>query len=164
MKSDLEIAGGVPCRPISQIAASLGLTEADYAPYGRNKADRRIDDAGVVCSEGLSEFVLLPLLEKIEIKGLLYGLLTFYAQKVLLLGRACCYLGSRLRFVFLEGCNLVVESEDLVVNRCKDGLTQTRDGSVELKNEGVYLTGDVDEVVPLEDLGVVFLYLVLDGG
>ena len=38
MKSDLEIAAGVPCRPISQIAASLGLTDADYAPYGRNKA------------------------------------------------------------------------------------------------------------------------------
>ena len=38
MKSDLEIAAGVPCRPISQIAASLGLSETDYAPYGRNKA------------------------------------------------------------------------------------------------------------------------------
>ena len=38
MKSDLEIAASVPCRPISQIAASLGLSETDYAPYGRNKA------------------------------------------------------------------------------------------------------------------------------
>lgn len=38
MKSDLEIAAGVPCRPISQIAASLGLSETDYAPYGRSKA------------------------------------------------------------------------------------------------------------------------------
>ncbi len=38
MKSDLEIAAGVPCRPISQIAASLGLSESDYAPYGHNKA------------------------------------------------------------------------------------------------------------------------------
>ena len=38
MKTDLEIAAGVPCRPISQIAASLGLSETDYAPYGRNKA------------------------------------------------------------------------------------------------------------------------------
>ncbi len=38
MKSDLEIATSVPCRPISQIAASLGLSETDYAPYGRNKA------------------------------------------------------------------------------------------------------------------------------
>ena len=38
MKSDLEIAAGVPCRPISQIAASLGLSENDYAPYGHNKA------------------------------------------------------------------------------------------------------------------------------
>ena len=38
MKSDLEIAAGVPCRPISQIAASLGLAETDYAPYGHDKA------------------------------------------------------------------------------------------------------------------------------
>ncbi|MBP5585940.1 MAG: formate--tetrahydrofolate ligase [Lentisphaeria bacterium] len=38
MKSDLEIANGVPCRPIPQIAAPLGLSETDYAPYGRNKA------------------------------------------------------------------------------------------------------------------------------
>ena len=38
MKSDLEIAAGVPCRPISQIAASLGLSETDYAPYGHDKA------------------------------------------------------------------------------------------------------------------------------
>ena len=38
MKSDLEIAAGVPCRPISQIAALLGLSENDYEPYGHNKA------------------------------------------------------------------------------------------------------------------------------
>lgn len=38
MKSDLEIAAAVPCRPISRIAASLGLSETDYAPYGRDKA------------------------------------------------------------------------------------------------------------------------------
>ena len=38
MKSDLEIAAGVPCRPIPQIAASLGLSETAYAPYGHNKA------------------------------------------------------------------------------------------------------------------------------
>ena len=31
MKSDLEIATSVTCRPISQIAASLGLSENDYA-------------------------------------------------------------------------------------------------------------------------------------
>ena len=28
----------MPCRPISRIAASLGLSDADFAPYGRNKA------------------------------------------------------------------------------------------------------------------------------
>ena len=38
MKTDLEIASGVPCRPIGEIAASLGLTDSEFAPYGRNKA------------------------------------------------------------------------------------------------------------------------------
>ena len=38
MKTDLEIASGVPCRPIGQIAASLGLSDSEFAPYGRNKA------------------------------------------------------------------------------------------------------------------------------
>ena len=38
MKSDLEIAAGVPCCPIPQIAAQLGLSETDYAPCGHNKA------------------------------------------------------------------------------------------------------------------------------
>ena len=38
MKSDIEIAQEAKMKPISEIAASLGLTDEDVIPYGRYKA------------------------------------------------------------------------------------------------------------------------------
>ena len=38
MKSDVEIAQAADLKPISQIAADLGLDESEYAPYGHDKA------------------------------------------------------------------------------------------------------------------------------
>ncbi|SOC56039.1 formate--tetrahydrofolate ligase [Ornithinimicrobium cerasi] len=38
MKSDIEIAQGATLRPIGEIAAGLGLSEAEYSPYGHDKA------------------------------------------------------------------------------------------------------------------------------
>ena len=38
MKSDIEIAQEAPLRPITEIAAGLGLDDADVIPYGRYKA------------------------------------------------------------------------------------------------------------------------------
>ena len=38
MKSDIEIAQATPLRPIADIAAGLGLSDADVIPYGRYKA------------------------------------------------------------------------------------------------------------------------------
>ncbi len=42
MPSNLEIAQSVTPRPIAEIAAAVGLTEADYEPYGRHKAKVRL--------------------------------------------------------------------------------------------------------------------------
>ncbi|MDU4960271.1 MAG: formate--tetrahydrofolate ligase [Sporomusaceae bacterium] len=38
MKSDMEIAQAAPMRPIAEIAAALGVEEADFEPYGKYKA------------------------------------------------------------------------------------------------------------------------------
>lgn len=38
MLSDVEIAQQATLRPISELAASLGITETEYEPYGRDKA------------------------------------------------------------------------------------------------------------------------------
>ena len=38
MKSDIDIAQATPLRPIADIAAGLGLSDADVIPYGRYKA------------------------------------------------------------------------------------------------------------------------------
>ncbi|WP_122262874.1 formate--tetrahydrofolate ligase [Ornithinimicrobium cerasi] len=38
MKSDIEIAQGATLRPIGEIAAGLGLSEAECSPYGHDKA------------------------------------------------------------------------------------------------------------------------------
>ena len=38
MKSDIEIAQEATLRPITEIAAGLGLDDADVIPYGRYKA------------------------------------------------------------------------------------------------------------------------------
>ena len=38
MKSDIEIAQEATLRPIAEIAAGLGLDDADVIPYGRYKA------------------------------------------------------------------------------------------------------------------------------
>ena len=38
MKSDIEIAQGIDIKPIFEIAASLGLSDEDIIPYGRNVA------------------------------------------------------------------------------------------------------------------------------
>ena len=43
MKTDIEIAQSVQARPISEIAAKLGLTEKDLIPYGHDKA--KVDPA-----------------------------------------------------------------------------------------------------------------------
>ena len=38
MKSDIEIAQEAKMKPITEIAASLGLADEDVIPYGRYKA------------------------------------------------------------------------------------------------------------------------------
>ena len=38
MKSDIEIAQQAQMKPITQVAASLGLAEEDVIPYGHYKA------------------------------------------------------------------------------------------------------------------------------
>ena len=48
MKSDIEIAQEAKMKPITEIAASLGLADEDVIPYGRYKAKidhRLIHDA-----------------------------------------------------------------------------------------------------------------------
>ena len=48
MKSDIEIAQEAPLRPITEIAAGLGLDDADVIPYGRYKAklNHRLAETG----------------------------------------------------------------------------------------------------------------------
>ena len=38
MLSDIEIAQATSLKPISELAAEIGLTEAEFEPYGRDKA------------------------------------------------------------------------------------------------------------------------------
>ena len=38
MLSDIEIAHSVKLKPIEQLAHEIGLTDAEFEPYGRDKA------------------------------------------------------------------------------------------------------------------------------
>jgi formyltetrahydrofolate synthetase len=41
---DIEIAQAVTCRPITEIAAKIGLADNDYEPHGHDKAKVRGSD------------------------------------------------------------------------------------------------------------------------
>lgn len=42
-KNDLEIARSIPLRPLSEVAATIGLGSDDLVPYGHNKAKLKLD-------------------------------------------------------------------------------------------------------------------------
>jgi formate--tetrahydrofolate ligase len=57
--SDLEIAKAATLRPLSEVAAKVGLTEQDLEPYGHTKAKVRLDSPRVTGADGKGRLVLV---------------------------------------------------------------------------------------------------------
>ena len=74
-----------------------------------------LDDSGVVGGEGLGEFVLLALLEEVEVQGLLDALLAFDTEELLGLVRVGGNPGARHPGLALEVPVLGIQVKDLVV-------------------------------------------------
>ena len=53
-------------------------------------------DAGIISRKGLRQLILLPFLQQIEIKSLLYLLLALHTQQIFSLLRIGCYFGGGL--------------------------------------------------------------------
>ena len=131
----------------------------DPALLRSNRAvDHRVlDHTGVVGGESLGELILLTLLEKVEVEALLDALLTLDAEQLVSLLRVGGNLRGSGPGLALEAAVAGVESHDLVVHGHRDSASHRLEGLVHILDQHVVLTGVLDEVVPLDELAVIFI-------
>ncbi len=122
---------------------------------GRHGAAGQRDDAGVVGGEGLREFVLLTLLQQVEVEGFLHFLLALHAEQVLgLVGVGGDARGGLVAVVLLT-LDLCVQGHQLVVNGLYQVGTVLGQVLVHLFHQGVALATLGDQAVALQQLGIV---------
>ena len=122
---------------------------------GEHRAGGRVDDAGVVGREGLAELVLLAFLQEEEVEGFLDGLLPLHAEQVLGLGRVGGDAGGVAARAALQVGDLLFERGHEVVHGADDVGAHPVEGVVGVDDERVGRAGIRQQLVALEDLGVV---------
>ena len=170
---DIFLAAHFSVNHLLQVKQRQRNGQAQKKRYGQNllglrtgrfhTPHRRVHHTGIISGESLAQLVLLTFLQQVEVKFLLYLLLTLYAEQIFLLGRIASQTTGISRNRALLATDTLVEHGLFIVQTRQDSTADTAQFGIDILYQWVAFRRISHQVITLQHQAVIFLKLLLDG-